>query len=76
MGAKFDGIHWDPPAGERHKWRHPRPARPKSLRIYEAHVGMSSEEEKVASYTHFKGAPLPPAASLPCSCWGVLCAVC
>ena len=22
---------------------------------YEAHVGMSSEEEKVVSYTHFKG---------------------
>ena len=37
-------------------WKHKRPGRPDSLRIYEAHVGMSSEEEKVASYTHFKGA--------------------
>lgn len=27
-----------------------------SLRVYEAHVGMSSEEPKVASYTDFKGA--------------------
>ena len=26
-----------------------------SLRVYEAHVGMSSEEPKVASYTDFKG---------------------
>ena len=33
-----------------------------SLRVYEAHVGMSSEEPKVASYTEFKGAP---AASIP-----------
>ncbi len=45
----------DPPASERHVWKHKRPGRPDSLRIYEAHVGMSSEEEKVASYTHFKG---------------------
>lgn len=36
-------------------WKHKRPGRPQSLRIYEAHVGMSSEEEKVASYTYFKG---------------------
>ncbi|KAI7843063.1 hypothetical protein COHA_003235 [Chlorella ohadii] len=59
MGAKYDGIHWDPPASERHVWKHKRPGRPDSLRIYEAHVGMSSEEEKVASYTHFKDNVLP-----------------
>ena len=29
-----------------------------SLRVYEAHVGMSSEEPKVASYAEFKGRPL------------------
>jgi hypothetical protein len=55
MGAKYDGIHWDPPAAERHTFVHPRPPRPASLRIYEAHVGMSLKEEKVASYTEFKG---------------------
>ena len=55
MGAKYDGIHWDPPPAEQHKWVHPRPPRPVSLRIYEAHVGMSSEEGTVASYTYFKG---------------------
>jgi 1,4-alpha-glucan branching enzyme len=55
MGAKYDGIHWDPPPSERHRWVHSRPPRPQSLRIYEAHVGMSSEEDKVASYTYFKG---------------------
>ena len=39
-----------------------------SLRVYEAHVGMSSEEPKVASYSEFKGAPAaswPPLPSLP-----------
>lgn len=30
-----------------------------SLRVYEAHVGMSSEDPKVASYTEFKGRPSP-----------------
>lgn len=59
MGAKYDGIHWDPPAAAAYAWRHERPRRPESLRIYEAHVGMSSEEERVASYTHFKDHVLP-----------------
>ena len=42
--------------------QHERPAaRPESLRIYEAHVGMSSEERCVASYTYFKGRHPSPA---------------
>ena len=37
--------------------QHERPhAKLAALRIYEAHVGMSSEEPVVASYTYFKGA--------------------
>lgn len=55
MGAKFDGIHWDPPANELYTFRHTRPQPKGSLRIYEAHVGMSSENEGVASYVYFKG---------------------
>ena len=40
--------------------QHERPSsRPESLRIYEAHVGMSSEEPAVASYTYFKGSAPP-----------------
>ena len=35
--------------------QHQRPSRPGTLRIYEAHVGMSSEEPAVASYTYFRG---------------------
>ncbi|EFJ43598.1 1,4-alpha-glucan branching enzyme II [Volvox carteri f. nagariensis] len=59
MGAGYDGMYWSPPAGERYEFRHPRPPRPPALRIYEAHVGMSSEEPKVASYTEFKDTVLP-----------------
>ena len=32
-----------------------RPKRPKSLKVYECHVGISSVEEKVNSYTDFTG---------------------
>ncbi len=28
-------------------FKHPRPPRPRNLRIYECHVGMSSQEPKV-----------------------------
>ncbi|EIE25420.1 starch branching enzyme [Coccomyxa subellipsoidea C-169] len=65
MGAKYDGIFWDPPAQERHAWQHERPKdKPAALRIYEAHVGMSSEAPEVASYTYFKDNVLPRIAKL------------
>lgn len=65
MGATYDGIHWDPPPSERYTLKHPRPRKlSSSLRIYEAHVGMSSPEEKVTSYTYFKDEVLPRIANL------------
>merc|ERR1712159_835657 len=42
----FQAVHWSP---ERpYVWKYDRPQAPSSLRIYEAHVGMSSEECKVS----------------------------
>ena len=42
--------------------KHERPrSQLAALRIYEAHVGMSSEEPAVASYTYFKGVLAPHA---------------
>lgn len=38
---------------------HPRPKKPTSLRIYEAHVGIASPEPKIASYTNFTVNVLP-----------------
>jgi 1,4-alpha-glucan branching enzyme len=63
MAAKFDGIHWDPPAAERYTFRHPRPPRPASLRVYEAHVGMAAEAERVATYAEFRDDVLPRIAA-------------
>lgn len=41
--------------------RHKQPKLTGALKIYEAHVGLSSEDAVVATYTHFKGAlSFPP----------------
>ncbi|XP_041067038.1 1,4-alpha-glucan-branching enzyme isoform X3 [Carcharodon carcharias] len=47
----YDWVHWDPP--QRYMHKHCRPPRPKSMRIYEAHVGIASPEGKIASYKNF-----------------------
>lgn len=67
-GATFDGVHWNPPHQEKHAWQYPKPPRPNNLRIYEAHVGMSSEEPVVASYSHFKDNVLPRIAAQGYNC--------
>ena len=60
--APFEAVHWAPPSA--YQWKNPRPDKPKSLRIYEAHVGISSPEPKVASYTYFADNILPYVADL------------
>jgi len=60
----FNGIYYDPPAEERHTFRHPKPPTPKALRIYEAHVGMSSVEPKISTYAEFRDTVLPRIAYL------------
>ncbi|KAK5905002.1 hypothetical protein CesoFtcFv8_006513 [Champsocephalus esox] len=40
----YDWVHWDPP--NPYTQIHPRPKKPKGLRIYEAHVGIASPERK------------------------------
>eukprot|EP00735_Rhodelphis_limneticus_P011388 TRINITY_DN4478_c0_g1::TRINITY_DN4478_c0_g1_i1::g.7249::m.7249 TRINITY_DN4478_c0_g1::TRINITY_DN4478_c0_g1_i1::g.7249 ORF type:complete len:706 (+),score=157.58,sp/Q96VA4/GLGB_ASPOR/58.63/0.0,Alpha-amylase_C/PF02806.13/6.9e+03,Alpha-amylase_C/PF02806.13/3.6e-23,Alpha-amylase/PF00128.19/9.9e-17,Alpha-amylase/PF00128.19/2.3,CBM_48/PF02922.13/1e-14 TRINITY_DN4478_c0_g1_i1:64-2118(+) len=60
----FDGVYWNPPANEQYVFKHPRPVRPRSLRIYEAHVGMASELPKVASFKEFARDVLPRIKSL------------
>jgi 1,4-alpha-glucan branching enzyme len=59
--TQFEHVFWDPPASERYEWRSPLPPleTPDRLRIYEAHVGIASDEEKVSTYTHFREKVLP-----------------
>jgi len=53
----YRSLHWYPT--DPYKWKHGHPAVPSGLRIYEAHVGISSDEPKVATYTHFADNVLP-----------------
>ncbi len=65
---QYNGVYYEPPEvgapGEVHPdkaytFKYPRPPRPRALRIYECHVGMSSQEPKVNSYLEFKDEMLP-----------------
>ena len=53
----FSAVVWQP--NEPYQWQHDIPPAPNVPLIYEAHVGMSSEEEKVASFNEFTANVLP-----------------
>ncbi|XP_071954680.1 1,4-alpha-glucan-branching enzyme-like [Antedon mediterranea] len=55
----FEPYFWNPEASKRYQMQHKKPKTPSSLRIYEAHVGISSWEGKVSSYEHFTHNVLP-----------------
>ena len=65
---QYNGVHYEPPKkgapgviepDAAYTFKYPRPPRPRALRIYECHVGMSSQEPKVNSYLEFKDEVLP-----------------
>ncbi|KAF7700169.1 1,4-alpha-glucan-branching enzyme [Silurus meridionalis] len=62
----YEWAYWDPPHPYVHK--HPRPQKPRSLRIYESHVGIASPEGKVASYKNFTYNVLPRIKDLGYNC--------
>ncbi len=53
----FTGQYWAPP--EPYRWQHPAPPAPRSPRIYEAHVGMATEEYRIGTYAEFTRHVLP-----------------
>ncbi|XP_047316567.1 1,4-alpha-glucan-branching enzyme 2-2, chloroplastic/amyloplastic-like [Impatiens glandulifera] len=55
----YNGIYYDPPEEEKYIFKHPRPNKPKSLRIYESHIGMSSTEPVINTYANFRDEVLP-----------------
>ena len=46
----YESYNWDPDVP--YKFQHPKVKKPQAPRIYEAHVGISSEKPEVASYRH------------------------
>ncbi|KDQ09949.1 glycoside hydrolase family 13 protein [Botryobasidium botryosum FD-172 SS1] len=55
----YDAHFWNPPASERYTFKHPHPPKPDRVRIYEAHVGISSSEPRVGTYKEFTRDTLP-----------------
>jgi len=53
----FSGQYWNPP--QPYAWRHPTPTPRGNLRIYEAHVGMATEEQRIGTYREFTTQVLP-----------------
>uniref|UniRef100_A0A5S6R4S6 CBM_48 domain-containing protein n=1 Tax=Trichuris muris TaxID=70415 RepID=A0A5S6R4S6_TRIMR len=53
----YHQVFYNPP--EKYKFKHARPSEPRALRIYESHVGISSNEGKVADYRHFADNVIP-----------------
>ena len=65
---QFNGVYYDPPEAaapgvfdptKLYTFAYPRPVKPRSLRIYETHIGMSSKDPKVNSYLEFRDEVLP-----------------
>ena len=57
----FSAQVWQPE--KPYKWRYKRPESVKNPLIYEAHIGMSSENEEVASFNYFRLNILPRIAT-------------
>lgn len=55
----YDARFWNPPQSERYTFKNPRPTKPHDIRIYEAHVGISTSEPKVGTYKEFTKNILP-----------------
>ncbi|KAM0245972.1 hypothetical protein ACHAQJ_010390 [Trichoderma viride] len=59
VSPAYDARFWSPAPSEKYAFKHPRPLKPKSLRVYEAHVGISSPEQRVTTYEEFTATLLP-----------------
>lgn len=55
----YEARFWNPPAEEIYTFKNPRPPRPEAIRIYEAHVGISSSEPRIGTYNEFTENVLP-----------------
>ncbi|XP_068665109.1 1,4-alpha-glucan-branching enzyme 3, chloroplastic/amyloplastic [Aristolochia californica] len=58
-GEQSFAVHWEPPPEVVYKWKNKRPEVPKSLRIYECHIGISGSDAKISSFSDFTAKVLP-----------------
>ena len=55
----YDAVFWNP--DKKYEWKYPRThaPKPRTLRVYESHVGMATKEQKVGSYREFADNVIP-----------------
>ncbi|XP_049805932.1 1,4-alpha-glucan-branching enzyme [Schistocerca nitens] len=58
-GYTFKQRLWNPPKDQRYHFKHREPKRPESMRIYECHVGIATEEPRVGTYKEFINNVIP-----------------
>lgn len=54
QGTNYKQLVWHPPPHEKYMFRNKKPAKPTSLRIYECHVGIATQEYNVGTYKNFR----------------------
>ncbi|KAF9585192.1 alpha-1,4-glucan branching enzyme [Lunasporangiospora selenospora] len=57
ISPNYEAVFWNPETP--YQWKHKAPPKPKSLKIYEAHVGIATTEERVGLYKEFTANVLP-----------------
>ncbi|CAF1468268.1 unnamed protein product [Adineta steineri] len=50
----YHGVFYDPPNNEIYQFKYSQPKKRDRLKIYEAHVGISSSNEEIATYENFR----------------------
>lgn len=55
----YEARFWNPPVFEKYVFKNTRPPQPQNVRIYEAHVGISTPEMRVGTYKEFAMNVLP-----------------
>lgn len=59
LGVNYQQRVYHPPAHDRYMFRHKKPTRPRTLRIYECHVGIATSELGVGTYRNFADNVIP-----------------
>ncbi len=57
VSSVYDARFWNP--SKKYQFKNPKPPKPESIRIYEAHVGISTPEPKIGTYKEFTVNMLP-----------------
>ena len=55
----YEARFWNPPSSEKYQFKHKSPPQPKAVKVYEAHVGISTVEGRVGTYPEFTRDILP-----------------